>query len=175
MRPADLIRELRVRGVDAETILDAMTAVEEERRAKERARSAKYRNNNRNRTENTGYTVFSVQDGLDLPNPLETHEDRTENTRTPRISRTPPSPETKAPTPLKTQPLSPKENPRADMPLRTRSGSRSRACRSGSRPPPAYPKTANAACREASRRQIRAMPGAQPSGGRDDCAGLARV
>ena len=83
---ANLIRELQARGVAAETILDAVLAVEDERRAKERARVAKYRNNNK---------------------------DRTSITRTPRSPRTPLSPETRvSPEPLsQTQPLSPQENP----------------------------------------------------------------
>jgi hypothetical protein len=86
---ATLIRELQARGIAAETILDALLAVEDERRAKERARVAKYRNNNKDRTENT------------------------RTTRTPRTPRTPLSLETKAPPapPLKTQSLSPKETP----------------------------------------------------------------
>jgi hypothetical protein len=78
---ADLVRELRTRGVNAEILLDAVLAAEEERLAKGRARAAKYRNNKRHR-----------------------HVSHVTNV-------TPPSPETKAPTPLKTQPLSPKENP----------------------------------------------------------------
>ena len=79
---ADLVRELRTRGVNAEILLDAVLAAEEERLAKGRARAAKYRNNKGHR-----------------------HVTNVTNV-------TPPSPETKAPTPpLKTQSLSPKEPP----------------------------------------------------------------
>jgi hypothetical protein len=79
---ADLVRELRTRGVNAEILLDAVLAAEEERLAKGRARAAKYRNNKRHR-----------------------HVTNVTNV-------TPLSPETKVPTPLKTQPLSlPKETP----------------------------------------------------------------
>ena len=82
MRALELIVALRTSGVDDSTILNAVIAAQEERRAKERARVAKYRNNKEDRTRNTRTNVHL------------------------------PFPETKVPTPLKTQPLSlPKETP----------------------------------------------------------------
>ena len=62
MKSADLMRVLRAVGVDEATAMKAVDLVEEERLAKGRARSAKYRNNKETRHANhvthvTGVTI----------------------------------------------------------------------------------------------------------------------
>jgi len=60
MKALDLIRRLRANGIDANAILDAVEGMEEERLAKDRAKTAKYRNNKKNRHVTTVTPVTLV-------------------------------------------------------------------------------------------------------------------